>query len=113
MAEDHIDPLEHDFLGFISSLGDLSSLIGRCLFCGSRHVPLQRLNPKYSSLEHTRESFARVRRRIETPPPNHRPYNDQRGWQKLTYLAAYLFAARGSLKPEEMDAVLSTTEPAE
>ncbi|RVJ69389.1 hypothetical protein CN167_26720 [Sinorhizobium medicae] len=72
---------------------------------------------------------SRVRRRIEIPPPNHRPYNDQQGWQKSvggerawtrrtssdrsSYLAAYLFAARGSLKPEEMDAVLSTTEPPE
>lgn len=44
---------------------------------------------------------------------NHWPCNDQQGWQKLTYLAAYLFATRGSLKPEEMDAVLSTTEPVE
>ena len=44
---------------------------------------------------------------------NHRPCNDQQGWQKLAYLAAYLFATRGSLKPEEMDAVLSTTEPVE
>lgn len=32
---------------------------------------------------------------------NHWPCNDQQGWQKLTYLAAYLFATRGSLKPEE------------
>ena len=44
---------------------------------------------------------------------NHRPCNDQQGWQKLTHLAAYLFATRGSLKPKEMDAVLSTTEPME
>ncbi|WP_192936496.1 hypothetical protein [Sinorhizobium meliloti] len=44
---------------------------------------------------------------------NHWPCNHQQGWQKLTYLAAYLFATRGSLKPEEMDAVLSTTEPVE
>lgn len=44
---------------------------------------------------------------------HHQPCNDQQGWQKLTYLAAYLFATRGSLKPEEMDAVLSTTEPME
>jgi len=49
---------------------------------------------------------------MEIPPPNHRPCKDQQGWQ-LTYLAAYLFATRGSLKPEEMDAVLSTTEPME
>jgi len=49
---------------------------------------------------------------MEIPLPNHRPCNDQQGWQ-LTYLAAYLFATRGSLKPGEMDAVLSTTEPLE
>ncbi len=31
--------------------------------------------------------------------------------QKLTYLAAHLFATRGSLKAEEMEAVIHTTEP--
>jgi hypothetical protein len=39
----------------------------------------------------------------------HEPLNDRESKLKLTHIAAYLFATMGSLKAEEMDAVMSTT----
>ncbi|MBB4188821.1 hypothetical protein GGE07_005500 [Sinorhizobium terangae] len=39
------------------------------------------------------------------------PGDNREARQKLIYLVAYLFATRGPLKAEEMEAVISTTEP--
>ncbi|PDT50942.1 MULTISPECIES: hypothetical protein [Sinorhizobium] len=41
----------------------------------------------------------------------HQPCDDRESKLKLTHIAAYLFATMGSLKAEEMEAVMSTTEP--
>lgn len=38
----------------------------------------------------------------------HEPVNQAEKDRKLTYIAAYLIASRGTLKPEEMEAVLQT-----
>ncbi|MBP2450080.1 hypothetical protein [Rhizobium leguminosarum] len=37
---------------------------------------------------------------------NHRPRDDRESKLKLTYMAAYLFATRGTLNAAEMDSVL-------
>ena len=59
-------------------------------------------------LEVTKEEEAARLRIVQ-----HQPCDDRESGLKLAYIAAYLFATRGPLKPEEMDAVLSTTEPVE
>lgn len=42
---------------------------------------------------------------------NYRPRNDQESRMKLTYMAAYVIATRGSLSAEEMDSILDMTHP--
>ncbi|THK35785.1 hypothetical protein EHS39_23370 [Ensifer sp. MPMI2T] len=78
--------------------------------CDERRAAVDITNVVYANalLEVTKEEEA-ARLRIV----HHQPCNDEQRLQKLTYLAAYLFAMRGSLKPKEMDAILSTTEPKE
>ncbi|WP_050994524.1 hypothetical protein [Sinorhizobium fredii] len=55
-------------------------------------------------LEVTQEEEAAKQRIVQ-----HEPRDDRESKLKLTHIAAYLFATMGSLKAEEMDAVMSTT----
>ncbi|CCE98587.1 hypothetical protein SFHH103_04097 (plasmid) [Sinorhizobium fredii HH103] len=65
-------------------------------------------NVAYSNalLEVTKEEEAARLRIVQ-----HQPCDDRESGLKLAYIAAYLFATGGSLKQDEMEAVMRTAEP--